>query len=573
LLVTLLYSFASVIWQQARYIADPYVVNDDSRVFAVFYTYYDPSLFENDYLTSYFISTQVLLGVHALYYVWSQFADPMLLTKILPLILYIVCVATVAAISWRLAGLVALWSSLMLLFSTDIFLERMLGGGSRSFAFPLLALTLWGLVEGHVFLLVTIAAIGTAIYPVITPVAGLSLAFYLFVLPARFRGKSEVWTFKKRFLVVSIPFLVALVFSIPPLWKGHDYGGRLLFSQTEKFPELGPKGRSWPEDRPPYENFVEGLFTVGSRTLTGYGTSSVVIWGGNRDERKSVVSSICLPLMLPVVALGLWMGALENVYVKRFLLFIAGAFASHGLALLFAPYFFHPQRFLLFPIPLILLVALPVSWISLTRFVLVKLRIHWAWFLPATLTVVVTTLWLAAFGVLLGEAGNRGYSIHIRPEDRQLYAFLSTIDKDAIVAGFPYQHIENVAYLAKRKPFLTRELHLPTHRNYVLELRKRMFALIDAYFAADLQPIVRLRDEFGVDYLIVYLPNFTEGPPAYFEPFTDRILRKWREGAERGFALLEYLDKAAVHRSGSTFEFAGRQYYNIYVLNLHKIGK
>ena len=87
LLVTLLYSFASVIWQQARYITDPYVVNDDARVFAVFYTYYDPSLLKNDYLTSYFLSTQVLLGVHALYYVWSQFADPMLLTKILPLIL------------------------------------------------------------------------------------------------------------------------------------------------------------------------------------------------------------------------------------------------------------------------------------------------------------------------------------------------------------------------------------------------------------------------------------------------------------------------------------------------------
>jgi hypothetical protein len=229
LLVLLLYSFASVTWQQARYITDPYVVNDDSRRSAVFYTYSDPSLFENDYLTNYYLSTQVLLGVRALYYMWSQFADPMLLTKILPIILYILCVVAIAATSWRLAGLVALWSSLMFFFSTDIFFAKMLGAESRSFAFPLLTLALWAVIEGRIYLLAAIAAIGTAIYPVITPVAGVSLTLYLFVLPARFRGKSGGWTFKKRLLLLAIPFLIAVTFAVPPLRKGNDYGGAIAF--------------------------------------------------------------------------------------------------------------------------------------------------------------------------------------------------------------------------------------------------------------------------------------------------------------------------------------------------------
>jgi hypothetical protein len=54
-------------------------------------------------------------------------------------------------------------------------------------------------------------------------------------------------------------------------------------------------------------------------------------------------------------------------------------------------------------------------------------------------------------------------------------------------------------------------------------MRRRMQALIDAYFANDAVPLRRLREEFGVTHLLVDREHYGRHPPRYFEPFDAMI--------------------------------------------------
>ncbi|MEE8156492.1 MAG: hypothetical protein V3T53_16170 [Phycisphaerales bacterium] len=55
---------------------------------------------------------------------------------------------------------------------------------------------------------------------------------------------------------------------------------------------------------------------------------------------------------------------------------------------------------------------------------------------------------------------------------------------------------------------------------YTLEMRRRMTAIICAYFASGPGPLMKLRDEFGVTHLIVDRRHYQKGANlSFFEPF------------------------------------------------------
>jgi hypothetical protein len=120
-----------------------------------------------------------------------------------------------------------------------------------------------------------------------------------------------------------------------------------------------------------------------------------------------------------------------------------------------------------------------------------------------------TALVIVAFSLspalLLGGRGTRNAELNIRiPEsERPLYEFLSGLPPDVLIAGWPGHAIDNVPYISARRILMSFETHLPFHEAYVRELRRRMTLLTDAYFATDVSPVLRLRDELGVTHLIV----------------------------------------------------------------------
>jgi hypothetical protein len=64
-------------------------------------------------------------------------------------------------------------------------------------------------------------------------------------------------------------------------------------------------------------------------------------------------------------------------------------------------------------------------------------------------------------------------------------------------------------------------------------MRRRMEALIDAYFAADPTPLLRLRREFGVTHLLVNRAHYDNARLSYFAPFGQRIASARRAAGVR----------------------------------------
>ena len=73
-----------------------------------------------------------------------------------------------------------------------------------------------------------------------------------------------------------------------------------------------------------------------------------------------------------------------------------------------------------------------------------------------------------------------------------------------------------------------------------------MRALVDALFATDTAPLVRLRDDWGVTHLIVDLRHYGTSPPTYFEPFDDLVRAAVARGRESGFEVPRQRKSAAV---------------------------
>src|SRR5207248_8147106 len=87
-----------------------------------------------------------------------------------------------------------------------------------------------------------------------------------------------------------------------------------------------------------------------------------------------------------------------------------------------------------------------------------------------------------------------------------------------------------------RQVFITEELNGAFQKGYADEMRRRMHALVEAYFATDREPLERLRDDFGVTHLI-FQQSILEKPPDYSKPFSDWIQKAFNDGRSKGFEI------------------------------------
>ena len=74
--------------------------------------------------------------------------------------------------------------------------------------------------------------------------------------------------------------------------------------------------------------------------------------------------------------------------------------------------------------------------------------------------------------------------------------------------------------------------------------------LIDAYFAADLEPLRALRDRLGVTHLVIDRRHY-ESPPTYFRPFDQWTAQAFSAGRARGFEVRRRIAQAQVFDDGT----------------------
>jgi len=528
---------------------DPLVYNDDVRVLIFpFFHYSDPELFAHDAISDYYLAG-LPEGYRILYYVAAKLSLAVALSKLLP---YLLLAATVALlglaarhVAGGVAGSVAGFGAAALTLGSALFLARMGGGLPRAFAYPLLAAAAAALALGKPRWLAGVVWFGAAFYPVVAVIAGLALALLLVLGPGD-RGDAADWSLRRRAAFCGVTAAVAVVLILPAALRLRVWGRQLTPAAVAEYPEVGPGGRFFAEDRAPFPGFLESARRVARRAVMGAGERvlpAAAAWlrrgdGGRRRETA-------LELLLVVAGIGSVRLAVARPEARRMLLLAAAAFAGHLAAGAVVPHLFLPQRYVQYPVPILAILLAATGFAGLAPH-----DTRRAGSIRAALVVAGNLGLIVVFG---GRGSDEaGLTIAVSPDEAQVLRAIAALPKRAVVAGWPAGTLDDVPYVARRAVLLSFETHLPYHEGYTRLARKRMSALIDAYFATSPEPLLRLRDEFGVTDLLVDLDHLRRSPPGYFRPFDGEIRAALRRAEGRPFEVERQARVATAYAHGNS---------------------
>ncbi|MGD9765180.1 MAG: hypothetical protein AB7V27_15865 [Candidatus Binatia bacterium] len=541
LVASLLALFGPDLVAHVRYAADFWHFSQDAQQQTwPFLRAADPQLFRGDYIADFYLA-HFPIGYRFLYELSAPVLDPRLLGKVLPYVELAVVLYALITATWSLAGPAAAWGTGAIALGADIYLSRMGGGLPRSFAFPLAALAVLALVRGKPTMLLVLTVVATAFYYPTALLLGVTTAAYLWALPAPWRGEAETWSLRRRVGAVGAAAAVVMMLALPPWLAGRPFGPPLRPVDAPAYPEMTLGGRYAPADLPTPGALRAVAVERAARPLVVHGRPWIPdLYMVPKDAVKKQL--LTGAVAGAVIASYVWLFAV-NVGARRLLPLILSAFVLYELSLLASPYLYIPERYIVYSLPLLTPVIVPAAIACAMR-----RRAHSRAACTAAGAVVVALVALVI--VAIGGRGLRhsGIDVAIPPAHRPLYAFLATLPPDALIAGWPDRVLDAVPYASARKILVGYEIHQAMHKRYAEEMRRRMQALITAYFARDPTVLRQLRDEFGVTHLLVNRAHYTR-PPTYFAPFGGMIVSAAVSSRGRPAAVRES-ERAAVFAEG-----------------------
>jgi len=546
LLVVIFLPALSAHWRLSM---DPYTFADDVVQQVVpFLKYHDAELFRDDYSADYFLSA-VPSGFRVLYATLSRFLDPLIFTRGIHFFLLFLVLVGVSLSAYRLCGATGAFVAVAFCLSADIYLFKMAGGLPRAYAYPISSLGVAALVWGRIRLFAAMTLVAAAVYPLMAVVFGMSLALTLLVLPGKDRGEGAAWKLPKRILLLAaVAFMTALL-ALPPVVRLKPYGPAVTSADVREFPEAGTQGRFLRTDRPPFDGFFRAFGDAAPTAFLSSGEAfneklRDFVLSDNKDAAfamRNVVYEVTTLLFL----LGAYPLLRNSEGARRLLMLFVGVWASHLLSRAASPLLFIPDRYTAYTVPLLIAITLPATMGSL------------GWYLgkPGERRWVRPFLALALGGLflfLLGGKGSpdAGLKVHIPEESRPLYEYVQTLPKDSLIAGMPRGEVNYLSYLSRRRVLVGFETHQAFHAAYALEMRRRMKAFIEAYYATNMKPIRSLKETFGVTHLLVDRKDFKR-IPRYFQPYQKPIRRGFKRARREGSQLLRLLDMPGARTFGN----------------------
>ena len=527
----------------ARKAGNSCILQDDARHWvAPFFRYADSELFPNDYIANYHLAASPP-GHRAVYRLAAKWVDPAVVSKALPFLQFAVLLAALAWCAWRIGGGACAWATCALALSGYLFFYQMAGGTARSWAFPLTGLTAVLLVAGRAAWLPLLALGAALLYAPISVL--LWITALLAQIPQWLRASANAGRFRVMFSAGITLAALALSLAILLATRPDGYGRRLGPADIAAYPEWGAHGRYGFDDRPPYQNVAAGFCDAFGRSLQGDNPAWLPavrerILAGSVYGRPSMLLILVAGLVGIITVTGSFLLARRDTRARRLCWLLAAAAIAYVAAQSTAPLLYHPHRYVIYAVPVATLILFPAAAAELAgRFLKPPAAVR-------PLPVFFATVLVLA---LLGGRGGGADSLSIdTASQRAVYAAVAGLPKTAVVAGWPAGVLDNIPWLARRSVFLNRESHEVLHEAYADEMRRRMNALIDAYFTDHPEPLRRLRDEFGVTHLLLERAHFTEQAPTYFEPFNQRIAQAHARMRETGSEALRQESTAAVYQ-------------------------
>jgi len=554
--------FRGAIHTRAQSLLDPYSFSGDAlQHIPPFWLAHEQSLFTLDYIRGYYWNALFPPLFKASYWLLTFLAEPAAASKIISCLLAVVFVGTVTRASYILAGGSAAFVTLLLATGGTLKNFPFMSGLQRGFGTWLCSLMLLFLISGNILALGVTIVVTAMFYPA-AAVFGLTTFGLVLCLPGRFIDSRHAWTLRRRVITLGVFAALTGIAVLPQLSAGAHYGERLSIENAQEFEEWGPNGRYTQGDRGVPMSFTKKFLENSMAYLLPGKLSRAKRSAGNGDSLFGELSrNDLLHREFFFVLVGSLLGALilyrravgrfppAAARVGAYTVAIAVSFAA---ATLLFPLLYIPTRYVVVTLPALIPILFPAVWTKALA-TLFKLRF------PRAADAIAACAGVAALA-LVGW-----FSLSVRPMPtaaghRELFAYIRSLPQESVIAGWPRGAMDTIGLFTGRRVVLHEESHQIFHRDFLVECRKRMRAIIRLYASSDAAALEELRREYGVTHLLVDRKHL-KNAPSYFAPFKEEMLSALANNPD-GVATLKNFTQA-----GTVFRLR-----NISLVDLAKIG-
>lgn len=500
--------------------ADPYVVEDDVRQHVFWMQrFLDPGLFPGDLIADYFQSVEPA-GFIVLYRTMAAIGiEPILLSKLLPMVLGLAATAYCFALSMKLLPVPFAAFTASLLLNQVIWQRLDISSATpRAFLYPFfLGFLVYFTRRSTIGCLVMIALCGLFYPPMLFIVSGVLVLSLLRWERGRPRLTSEGSSYRLSLTGLAVVLVVLLAFAL----KSSQFGSTVTFDEARMLPhELAGRRLS----------------------LLSADLAESFLWDGQGGLLArmyplpvALAAGILLPLLMRYngrFPLARWIDPAIRVLPMIALVSALMFLAAH--AVLFRLYL--PNRytqhsfFILMP-----LAAGPAITILLDAF------LQWTETLKKVRGLVVAVGAVVLLGALLFS-----YPLVVQRFPRTkwiigqqiaLYEFLLKQPKDTLIASLSVE-ANNLPTFSKRPVLVAQEYANPFHATYYLELNRRYLDLLDAQYTADQKDVQDFVGKYGVDLFVLDRKAFTPKYPIrqrvvkLFKPIAKEIKGRLKQGQQ-----------------------------------------
>jgi hypothetical protein len=520
-------------------LTNPYVINDDVRQ-QIFWMqqWVDPELYQNDLLTEY-AKNYVPWGVQAIYEAAAPVINPVQFSKILTGLLFVITAGFIFGMGLQFRDdLTPVFIGCTFCLMGG-FMDKISGGLSQSFGFPLLAAYLYFLgrnslvAAGAVIFLLSL--LNPYIFLLCLVTHGMFLAYNIGrIVLSRSRDSrlssdcfpmSDLSTeragpnrnqtsfvsgimselcasaMKPLTILASVILVIAgcaLLLLKYAFYSPFEFGALVTWGDMVGKIEYSAAGRYQIVPIPPmfYELIRPWIFDLPFTT-----------WGPLPAWILAFLGLGVIVFSLVRVKWDLDLGSGFRVFGYLF----AASLLLYLAACVFIFRLFVPSRYIEFSINVFYCVAIGAC-IRVAVGALVPRRIAF----PA-----VSTLLVILGALTLYRVGIYDYSA-----DAALYRFVQSTPKTSLIAG-PPDLMDNVLTFGRRKAFVTYELSHTWYIGYWEVIKKRTFDFFRAYYSEDPAEVREFCRENGIDYLILrdkdFSRNLLKKTQIHFEPFDTYI--------------------------------------------------
>lgn len=525
---------------------DPYTLHSSILSKHAYYKLLDHSLFPNDYITEYMqagynISNDKITSVYDLIIkLFYKNIDFYLLLKIVTLILVLITVITVAITAWKIGGAYVSWSAATLCYTSCSIIYQITSAVPHMFAYPIIGIFCLSMIYGRVYYMALINILGSFLYLPVGMMSGAALAGYLLLMPSQSRGEASEWSFVKRFALLSICGIICLANLYPVLTNQIEGYGEYLkpFEDIDTYPETAE------EEMFAYATSSPVFYSLLQFTSSFKGAGILIF---------AMTAFICLFGMRKKIFFRWLDEPRQKIYRDKIIAYFLSVmlFAT----IIYIVDNFHSYRFFIYSVPLLYCTILPLMVLIFTKQYLISTKLDLKHF-----SNIALVLFTFAFAFLMDTSNKGQYGYSVIPEsDKVIYNFAETTPKNTIFAGMPgYDRysvniIDYLPVVSKRTVLISTRTHQSLHKDYLLEMRKRMNLVIDSHYSSSNEAIKLLHEQYKVDYLIINIKDYEE-KPIYFQPFENKIAKDFEQAKQNKPYILNNLDRAII-KTGSIHLF------------------